>query len=404
MSSSAERLAKEAKSVFDSADQQNRSLTADERTYVQDLLDRAEQAREVEGRIKALSLDMGGHGVSPTDPNVRHGGQRPGDVFIDSPGYKAIRESSSRGGSWSSGPVEVPYATKTALLEGTGDAPGTGGALVQPDVQAGVQSILFQPVVVTDMLGQATTVSNTVRVITETVASNAAQAVAEGAEKPEAAIEFDEVDEPVRKFAVFMPLSDEILEDSPMLQTYLNQRLGLFVNQELEAQVVSGHGAGAQLVGLLNRVPEGNQAITSAAANATAVDHVFAALTKARESYLEPDGIAIHPQSWSEMRLLKDSTYNYLAGSPFSTGAGEPGETLFGKRVAITTAIPAGQALVGAFSTAATLYRRGGLVIEVANQHDVFFKFNKVAVRAECRAALAVHRPEAFSLADLEIS
>ena len=66
--------------------------------------------------------------------------------------------------------------------------------------------------------------------------------VAEGAEKPEAALEFDEVDEPVKKIASFLPVSDEMLSDTPAIQGYLNARLSLFVRTEEELQFL--HGAG----------------------------------------------------------------------------------------------------------------------------------------------------------------
>ena len=103
------------------------------------------------------------------------------------------------------------------MLEGDLDTPGEGAALAQPDVRPGVQPILFQPVTVASLLTTAQTTTNRVRVIVETTASDAATAVAEGAAKPEQTLEFDEVDEPVRKVACFLPVSDEMLADAPAL-------------------------------------------------------------------------------------------------------------------------------------------------------------------------------------------
>jgi HK97 family phage major capsid protein len=70
----------------------------------------------------------------------------------------------------------------------------------------------------------------------------------------------------------------------------------------------------------------------------------------------------------------------------------------------VTQAIEEGLALVGAFGTAAQLFRRGGLTVEASNSHDDWFKLDKVAIRAETRLALAVHRPEAFATADLGVA
>ena len=56
----------------------------------------------------------------------------------------------------------------------------------------------------------------------------------------------------------------------------------------------------------------------------------------------------------------------------------------------------AGTALVGAFKTAAQLFRKGGLRVEASNSHSDFFTKNLVAIRAEERLALAVYRSAAF--------
>ena len=111
--------------------------------------------------------------------------------------------------------------------------------------------------------------------------------------------------------------------------------------------------------------------------------------------------IIVNPDDWSALRLLKDENNNYIGGSPFSTGPGEPNETLWGKRVVVTEAMAAGQALVGSFQMAAQVFRRTGLTVEASNSHSDFFKRNLTAIRAEERLALAVYRPEAFATADL---
>jgi HK97 family phage major capsid protein len=131
-------------------------------------------------------------------------------------------------------------------------------------------------------------------------------------------------------------------------------------------------------------------------ANANSADHIHAAMAVAAQSYLQPDGRVVNPADWADLRLVKDSQGNYVGGSPFST-ATEPGQALWGVRVALTTAIAEGTALVGSFSSAAQLYRRGGLTVEASNSHADYFQNDLVALRAETRLALAVFRPEAFA-------
>ena len=56
----------------------------------------------------------------------------------------------------------------------------------------------------------------------------------------------------------------------------------------------------------------------------------------------------------------------------------------------------AGTALVGAFSMATTLYRKGGVRVEATNSNATDFTSNLVTIRAEERIALAVRQPLGF--------
>ena len=64
--------------------------------------------------------------------------------------------------------------------------------------------------------------------------------------------------------------------------------------------------------------------------------------------------------------------------------------------MAVTPAIAAGTALIGAFGSQAQVFERGGTRVEASNSHQDFFIKNLVAIRAERRLGLAVYRPSAF--------
>jgi HK97 family phage major capsid protein len=71
---------------------------------------------------------------------------------------------------------------------------------------------------------------------------------------------------------------------------------------------------------------------------------------------------------------------------------------LSGRPVAIASAMPANQALMGSFSRAGRLYWRGGVRLDANNGHADFFTRNLIALRAEVRVALVIWRPAAFGL------
>ena len=67
------------------------------------------------------------------------------------------------------------------------------------------------------------------------------------------------------------------------------------------------------------------------------------------------------------------------------------------------TGVSQGSAYVGAFRLGATLFDRMQTEIRMGNQHSDFFVTNKIAILAEERVALAVHRPDFFVTATLPV-
>jgi HK97 family phage major capsid protein len=409
----------EVKAIWKRAEDEDRESTEDERLEAEEKLkaieELKEQRSEVEANLKVeADVQRTAESIGPTKSALEpeDGKREParpkakslGDQFVESKEYEAFREKGSQG-KFSTGQVETDIMMgKATLLEGdnqfSGGTPGAAAPFVPLDVRPGYLPILEQPPTVADMFGQATTASNAVGNVKETVATNNADVVAEGTAKPESALEYELEQVPVRKIATWLPVSEEVLEDAPAIRAIINNRLTLFVRQEEDAQLLHGAGGG-NFLGLLPQIPAANRYVTSSVANVQNADHIFEALTVARRSFLEPDTIVVNPEDWADLRLHKDGNENYIAGSPYSTGQGEPVERLWGKRLVVTQAIPAGTAAVGAFQAGATLFRKGGISVEATNSHEDFFTLNLVAIRAEERAALAVHRPSAFAIADI---
>jgi HK97 family phage major capsid protein len=401
------------KAIWKRADDENREPSEEERleveAHMKSIEDLNGEKAEVEATLQTLKRvdDLGREiGIEDDGGNTNSPAPRAktlGDQFINSTGYKNQREKGFSG-NWKTGQIELQ--TKTTLTEGDnpfleGGTAGDGGHLVPLDQRPGILPILFERLTVADLFASGTTDSNAINYVQETVATNAAGRVAEGAAKPEAALAFDNVQEAVKKLAVFLPVSDEMLDDAPALRSYINSRLTLFVRQEEEEQLLHGAG-GSNFLGLLPRIPAANRYVTSSATSPNAADHIYEALTVARRSFLEPDGIIVHPDDWADLRLLKDGNDNYIGGSPFSnTGNGEPGDRLWGKRVVVTTAMFQGAAVVGAFGAAGQVFRRTGLAVEASNSHSDYFVKNLTAIRAEERLALAVYRPASFAIADI---
>ena len=254
---------------------------------------------------------------------------------------------------------------------------------------------------IADLLGQETTTRSAVTYFVESETVNGAVAtVAEGAEKP--LVSFGDpapVTEPVRKIAVVMKESDEMVDDLPWLATAINNRGIYLVQLFKEDQLLNGNGSGTNLIGILNR--SGILTGQTASGEPNVADAIFRAMTAvSTSSPFQPDGIVINPIDYQTLRLAKDSNNQYYGGGFFQGQYGNAGVTeqppIWGLRTVVTPAIAAGTVLVGAFQQGASVIRRQGLTVEVANQNEDDFVNNRIAIRIEERLALAVRYPKAF--------
>jgi len=231
MPRTAKQYSDEVKELFARADAEGRDPTPAERAHVEQLLESGESMHRIEQQMKQLGGDAPSF-VTRTDPNWSNTAAGAGDVFIKSAGYQRIADPAGRGQTWSTGPVEVSsiQLVKGTMLE-TGVA-GPGGGLVAPQYEPAI--VLFEPLGVRDVFGQSQTNASQVRYVVEGTALSGAAGVAEAGVKPESTIAMSEVVEPVKKIATTLPISDELLEDAPSIQSYLNGRLTPFISIEEE--------------------------------------------------------------------------------------------------------------------------------------------------------------------------
>lgn len=385
----------EAAKITKEASAAARGLEDHEKTAVQGLLEAAENLKgKIDGIDEADAYqkqidDMAGPFVQ--EPEEVTGVKSIGEAFVKSANYQSLM-SAPRPNKWSTGPIEWDAFGEKAVTS------TVTSAVVPTDYRAGIFDILSQPPTVSSRFAQATTDSNVVNYIKETVATNAAAFTSEMAEKPESTLTFANATANVRKVATFLPVSDEMLEDVSQIRSYLDSRLSLFVRQAEDSGVLNGNGTAPNILGVLNAGIHTANATALVADNA--VDAFYQAITTIRDlSYLEPDTIIMHPTDWAVIRLLKDDNEQYYGGGPFTGAYGNGGiapNNIWGLPVILTTTIAVNTALVGAFQLGGTVYRKSGLTVEASNSHNDWFRLNMTAIRAETRLALAIHRPQAF--------
>lgn len=407
-------------------DDDDRELTEDERVEIEAHLkkietlkgerDEAEEniatVKHVEDIGRSLGPSIDASVTSePRDRSLALIAKSLGEQFTESAQFKSVHDKIAENGgrlpqNFSTGPVPLQMKAGTLFDGSTGQG---AGLIPVPQVIPGQVQTLFQRLTVSDLLMSGQTSTNSLRYVVEGTATNNAAGVAEGGSKPASDLALSTVDEPVKKIATILTVSDEMLEDVQQVQSYINGRLVLFVQIEEERQIVLGAGTN-ELFGIAGTA---NTRSINLAARGT-VDNNAVALFKAMNgqrgsAFLEPDFIVMNPANWQSTRLLTDTAGQFFGGGPFmgQYGSGQnlqasgqvtgAQDYLWGKPVVVTTAIGSGTALIGT-SSAAQVWRRGGVSVEATNSHSTYFTNNLVAIRAEERLGLAVYRPKAFTL------
>jgi HK97 family phage major capsid protein len=362
---------------------QRRKKEIDELGQQKDRLSLVENIGEMNKRQRdamrepAYKPSFPGNGSSGS--TKRFESQHLGQLLHESKGYRDFREGLRRDVT-----LDIPAPDfKTLITLSTVNA--------QADRRGNVNMALEERTTA-DLMLQGATDNNTVEYYEETTVTNAAATVAEGSAKPESALAWTLRTENVRKIATWLPATNEALADMSWLESQIRGRLAFMIQRTEEAQLLSGDGTAPNISGILDR--SGIQ--TEAKGANPTPDAIYRAMQKIRgaggSGFAEPTGVVMHPNDWTDIKLLRTADGMYIWGNPSDEGP----DRIWGLAVRQTTAMTENTALVGAFRPYAEVLRRSGIQITLSTEHASYFVENKVAILAESRLALAVYRPAAF--------
>jgi len=362
---------------------------------------------------------------------------------IDAKDATATNNLMGEGLTGATGPTA---AGQSPFLPG-GLAPG-----ILPTFLPGIVQQLFYNLHVSDLITSIPVSSPDLSYLTESVATNNANQVAENGLYPFSSEQFSRVYEQVGKIANAATLTDEVVRDAPQLFSFIQGRLLEGIQRQEEIQILAGSGYPG-VNGLLNRStgftkPQTITASTnvqfpktgesgafvqqqtiasltygrkitglSTGVYPTAVaiaEGIFASLVDIQLAVFNtPTAILMHPNDWAVIRLAKDTAGQYFGGSFFGHNYGGAqsgsanvigGQSLWNIPVVTTQSLPQGTVLVGYFdSSTIQTARREGVSLQMTNTNGTDFVNGKITVRAEERLGLLVYRPSAFELINLVV-
>jgi HK97 family phage major capsid protein len=181
------------------------------------------------------------------------------------------------------------------------------------------------------------------------------------------------------------------MDDIPGIQGVINSRLTLMLELAEESELLTGSGTTPHLMGFLNK-----SGVQSQAKGADpAPDAVMKAMVKVQwTGFADPSGIVFNPTDWMNIKLLRDTTGQYIWGHPSEQGP----ERIWAMPIVKTPAMTLGTALTGDFGLYSHISRKMGLQFDTSDQHSTFFVENKVMLRLEERLSLEIYRAAAFCL------
>ena len=283
----------------------------------------------------------------------------------------------------------------------TGETASNPNDILSPfERMGGVVSGPTRMLSVLDFIPKGTTSSNAIDYTKEASFTNSAAEAAEAAQKAESALTFSLANAPVRTIAHFIKVTKQVMDDAPMLSSYIDNRMGYGVRLRLENQIINGNGTAPNISGILDA---GN---STAVAVGTA-DNAFDYTNKLKYAVIGadfvPDFYFVNPADWSAMEIIKrgagDAAYVGAGGAISYVNNGLEAR-LWGLPVVASNSVPAGTVIAGS-RDAMMLWTRQGVTIDVSESDTDNFQKNLLTVRAEMRAAFTVFRADALVTADL---
>lgn len=243
---------------------------------------------------------------------------------------------------------------------------------------------------VRDLIAPGTTDSNGIEYVQEEAFTDSTDVTSEGQEYKQSDFDLKLKTATVRKITAYIIVSEEMLEDVEGLNSYISLRLPSKMKLKENYQLLYGDGTGINLSGLTKNATAYVDELADT--KVSEIDILVSALKQVRTSEYDPTFALIHPTEALKIKLKKDDNGQYIQPWIFM---GNKDINLDGVRIIVSSAITAGDFLVGD-GGAAQVFDRRQMTLEMTNTNEDNFVKGMVTVRISERITVAVYRPKGF--------
>lgn len=265
----------------------------------------------------------------------------------------------------------------------------TGSYPLVPQREADVIRLPLETVTILDLISIAETTTEIVEWVRQSVRTNSAASVAEGAAAAESTFTWEKVTQQCREIAHYHATTKRAIKDEGQLRSLIDDELADGLRVTLQNLIIGGDGTGENFTGILNA-----GVLSQAKSTDTWADAIHKSITKVRvasKGRTEPTAVGIHPLDFETHALSKDSTGQYINGGPNTNGPA----TIWGLKPIVHVAFPQGNPLVGDYKKA-KLWVHTDVAISFSDSHSDFFLKRLVAALAAFQGAFGVMDLNAF--------
>ena len=373
-----EKLEKSAKSIKDNVNNEVDTVIKGE---VKNLVEKHSEIVERLDKIEVENKKDNFSDVYKTKSDVF------GDAIEKSESFQAMRSGNSNNAS---------FDLKADVLISS-DFAGASSARDATGVER-VAGIKRDPSNVTNMMNiipVASTSSNVIRYVKESAYTDNGGNVAEGSAPSDSEFQLTATDAVVQKTSAVMTISQEMLDDTPALQSYLSQRIPAKIMTVVDDQLLRGSGSSPNQLGLMNGGTTFSAGgFANAIESAQELDVLIVALNQLALANYAGNGIILNPTDFHKIYLLKDTTNEYLRGNSVVTSEGFT--RINGVPVYLNNKMASGEFVVGDFSQGSQVFQRENLTVDFGYENNDNFDKYLVSVRGIIRMAHAIYLPNAF--------
>lgn len=335
------------------------------------------------------------NGVGRAASIVRNNYSGLGSMAVNSDQWKFFADKNFRGQSQAIGFNGLGVARAAGITD-LDDLYLVQGSQMLP----GVANLPLRQLHVRDLMNIVQTTAGQIEFVQQTGFTNNSDTVARRDSDPSTAsaatqndITVDRVSRPIADIEAHLPYPRIALSDTPAVAGFVESQLTDGLLNVEDTQILYGSGLSPNMMGIMSESNCGSFDWSDGEVGDNKADALMRAILAAMVAQYQVDGIVMHPNDWAAIAMLKDENNQYLINGVHLAGQMP---TLWGKPVVLSVAMNSGEALVGAFRSAATYYLRQDATIQVFDQHSDWAIKGLVAFYATLRGAVITNRPENF--------